>query len=270
LEELDAFPLEVFPLVAGADEAVVLTGADETVLALLVGTETVLLVDLVVGMYLDTDFLVLDALELVAGADEAEVVFTGAEETDELALDEVGLADEAELTFAVVFGMYLDTDFLVLDTFVVGFTGADETKVAFDDEAVLTLTVDEAELALLVVLGMYLDTDFLVLDAFELVAGADEADVVFTGAEDTDELALEVAAELVFLLLDTAEVDLLLVTYLLADLLDTGLLAAELVVAADEVVAGLLADDEAAELTLLVGLLTDEVVFLVGGWGWGP
>jgi hypothetical protein len=179
LEELDALLL-----VAGAEEAAdetLLVAADEVDAAeLLTGVETAeeaaeLLVDLVLGMYLETDFLVEDALEVVAGAEETEVVFTGALETVELAFDE-------------------------------------------DAEEAAEVLVD-------LVLGMYLETDFLVEDALLLVAGADEAVEVFTGALETGVEATDFVDE---------EED-----------------------EAAELVAGLLAEEA-------VGLL-EEVVFLVGG-----
>jgi hypothetical protein len=90
--ELVVTGAEVFTgVLAEADEEVelftgVLTAAeDEDEAELLTGVEAAdeaeLLVDLVLGIYVETDFLVLDAFELVAGADETPVVLTGAEET---------------------------------------------------------------------------------------------------------------------------------------------------------------------------------------------
>jgi len=245
-------------LLTEADEApVVFTGAEDTgvlalELTLEVATELVadeaaeLFVDLVLGMYLETeDFLLTEA-------DEAPVVFTGAEDTGVLAL-ELTLEEEAaellaELFVDLVLGMYFDTDFLVDDTFAdeadeapVVFTGAEEKGVlalelTLEEEAAELVADEAAELLVDLVLGMYLETDFFVLDALELVAGADEAPVVFTGALDTGELE-----------------------------------TTDLVEAAELVVAGLLTDEELEVAGLLaeeaVGLLTDEVVFFVGGWG---
>jgi hypothetical protein len=69
-EEEDEDEVELFTGVLAAEEA------------------AEVLVDLVLGMYLETDFLVEEALLLVAGAEETVEVFTGAEETAEVFTEE--------------------------------------------------------------------------------------------------------------------------------------------------------------------------------------
>jgi len=255
LEELDAFPL-----VAGAEDAAVeaLLVATETVVALLVAIETdEALVDLVLVVYFETEvFFVLDAF--VTEAVEAAEVFTGAEETVELAFLVVETLAVETLVVGALEEETLAVETLAVEALVVETLAVDALVVAALEVETLTveaLVVEILAVDALVVGALEVETfavEALVVEALAvdaLVVGALEVEEtelafevtflvelaleeVFTGAEET-ELTLVEAAELVFLVLDTADVT------------------------AELVVAGLLTEEA-------VGLL-DEVVFLVGG-----